>query len=124
MPVVALPDDAPPLEVSELLSYPNPSPDGETDLVFKVTGGGMSIEAVSTEYLDESAKALVSIYTFSRRLVWRREVRGIKTGINVVHWDGKDAWGSRLANGTYMVRIELTSREKTVSKISHVIILR
>lgn len=56
--------------------------------------------------------------------MWRTVVKGLKTGGNTFAWDGKDAWGSGLSNGTYIYRVLVKSRGNVTEKTSRVVILR
>jgi hypothetical protein len=82
------------LRVTELYTFPNPFADRT---LFSFTVGG----ARSPE------EAVVRVYTVRGRKILELVVRGgdLRVGVNSVAWDGRDADGDEVANGTYLVRL-------------------
>ncbi len=95
--------------ISDLLPYPNPISD---------TG-------YFTFKLNETADITIAIYTIRGRKIRTLRSNGIP-GFNQVYWDGRDQDGSRLANNTYLYKIQArhASTGKRSEEICKVIILR
>lgn len=89
--------------VSQVLNYPNPF-SSSTQFVFTLTG-------------DEVPENIsIYIYTLSGKLVrviTRQELGPLRIGINKTEykWDGSDEFGSKLANGTYLYKVNITDKE-------------
>jgi len=125
MSVIALPAGSAAIEVVKALSYPNPSTDGKVTLYFESSAPGASASALSAPvFFDPDARAELSIYTTSYRLLWRTAVVGVRSGGNRYAWEGRDLKDAALSNGTYLFRARVTSRGKTTEKTQYVIILR
>ncbi len=78
--------------------YPYPSPTrGAMDFTFRAMG---------SRYPD---RAVVKIYTAAGRLIREVEAGGgeVRIGFNRIPWDGRDADGAELANGTYLFKLIL-----------------
>jgi len=110
--------------VGNIFPYPNPSADGKATLYFELSDPTASAQAGNNTYLDPDGTAELSIYSTSFRLLWRKTIKGLKTGANSFEWDGKDAWGSGLSNGTYIYRVLVSSRSNVTEKYSYVVILK
>lgn len=83
--------------ITEVLNYPNPFTTS-TQFIFTLTG----------EQVPEEFK--IQIMTISGRIVreiMQDEFGPIRIGRNrsVYRWDGRDEFGDRLANGTYLYRV-------------------
>lgn len=94
--------------VTNFYPYPNPF-STNTRFVFTLTG---------SEVPD---KVKIQIFTVSGRLVreiTQDEIGPIKIGNNITEyaWDGRDEFGDRLANGTYLYRVLLGSSKGTQFK--------
>ena len=77
------------LQLLKVLNYPNPF-NSETDITYELPSSA-----------DE---VIVSIYTISGRLIWRREASGV-VGFDWVRWDGRDSDGRMVANGVYYCKV-------------------
>jgi len=77
------------LQLLKVLNYPNPF-NSDTDITYELPSSA-----------DE---VVVSIYTISGRLIWRREVNGV-VGFDWIHWDGRDSDGRLVANGVYYCKV-------------------
>jgi hypothetical protein len=77
--------------------YPNPFR-GESVLGFSLAG---------------PAHASVSIYDVAGRLVRRIVDRPLPAGVHSAPWNGRDELGSRVASGTYFVRLETGEDSRT-----------
>jgi len=104
--------DAPPIAmgISRLVNYPNPMRE-ETRFVF-ATGlhGG---------------RGSVRVWTGSGRLVAEVPFGLAGEGQEIVAWDGRDREGDRLANGTYLYRVEIESVAGQVrSDMQRLVIMR
>jgi hypothetical protein len=73
---------------------------------------------------DPNARVEIKAHTTSLRLLWRRNVTGAYVGANSEEWDLRDLWGSRLANGTYVVQVSVTAGGQTRSKRQFLMVLR
>ncbi|MBN2414889.1 type IX secretion system sortase PorU [bacterium] len=100
------------LNIERVMNYPNPL-DRDTDFTF---------------YLSMDARVNIKIFTVSGRLV--RTLSGIQgtAGFNMVHWDGTDEMGDRIANGVYLYKVAGTAaaggKQSTAEKIERLMILR
>jgi dienelactone hydrolase len=56
--------------------------------------------------LREPSAVAVDVYSVSGRRVARLEDSRMNAGLHVVHWDGTDGAGNRVASGAYFVRVE------------------
>ena len=77
------------LQLLKVLNYPNPF-NSETDITYELPSSA-----------DE---VIVSVYTISGRLIWRREASGV-VGFDWVRWDGRDSDGRMVANGVYYCKV-------------------
>lgn len=100
------------LRIQRVMNYPNPL-DRDTDFTF---------------YLSMDADVRIKIYTVSGRLI--RTLSGIQgtAGFNMVHWDGTDEMGDRIANGVYLYKVSGTAmtggKKSTAEKIERCMIMR
>nr|MBS0037504.1 type IX secretion system sortase PorU [Saprospiraceae bacterium] len=105
--------------IKRMLNYPNPFMD-HTDFQFEhnMPPGSLNVR--------------VSIYSLSGRMVKDIHAHVISDGYRVtgIHWDGRDDYGDRLANGVYLYKVSVRSdhmelSNKTVeSKFERLVILR
>ena len=90
------------LSIENVLAYPNPMRDG----------------GYFTFVLSDDANVTISIYTITGRRIYNKRFDDLR-GRNQYHqipWDGRDADGHRIANGTYFYTIRATPREGRGSK--------
>lgn len=80
--------------VSDVFNFPNPFAEG-TNFVFQVTN---------------PAAARLAVFNVSGTRVWEKRLEAA-AGFNSVWWDGRDAAGDRLANGTYLYVLEVDFRD-------------
>lgn len=95
---------ASPIGISEApdgLALAHPWPNPATDLV--------NIDL----YLARSASALVDVFDPTGRSILRRNLGGLPSGNSRYTWDLRDAWGARVPQGTYIVRIGAPGMSKT-----------
>ena len=92
--------DTPPLSVARIYLFPNPVRSGG-----KGSGGVFVVDAPG-----DSINTLIRIYTISGKLV--RELR-LMGGIGQIQmpWDGLDAEGDALAQGTYLYKVHVSVRD-------------
>jgi hypothetical protein len=57
---------------------------------------------------DQIVDVLVKVYTVAGNLVWQRMESGLSPGYHQLVWDGLDAQGDGLANGTYLYQVLAT----------------
>lgn len=92
--------------VSNVLNYPNPF-STSTQFIFTLTGQEVP-EVMS-----------ISIYTLTGKVVkeiTRSELGSLHIGVNRTEykWDGTDDYGSRLANGVYLYKVNVRDRDGKV----------
>jgi hypothetical protein len=90
----------PPLEVRRAFLFPNPTRSGGPQ-----GGGHFVIDAPG-----DSVNVLIHLYTVSGRLIRTLKAFGGQGQIQVP-WDGLDAEGDRLANGTYLFMVQVNGRD-------------
>ncbi|MEY4069537.1 MAG: hypothetical protein RL721_151 [Candidatus Eisenbacteria bacterium] len=92
--------DVPPLRIVRTYLFPNPV----------TSGGGRSGGVFVVDAPGDSVNTLIRIYTVAGKLV--RELRQAG-GIGQVQmvWDGLDAEGSPLAQGTYLYKVHVSGRD-------------
>lgn len=95
------------LSIERLLIYPNPIAD-EGDITF---------------ILSEDGDVDVSIFTITGKKVRSIQATG-RQGFNIVHWDGRDLSGNRLANNTYFVRVSAKSGNKKAEARERLVIYK
>jgi hypothetical protein len=81
-------------EVSDVFNIPNPFSES-TNFVFQVTN---------------PAEARLSVFTVSGIKIWERRVDALE-GFNSIYWEGRDAAGDRVANGTYLYVLDVEFRD-------------
>ena len=92
--------EVPPLQIAESYLFPNPvSSHGSNP------GGQFVVDA-----RGDSLNALLRIYTISGKLVRTLKLFGGLGQVQIA-WDGKDAEGDPLANGTYFYRVQINVRD-------------
>ena len=94
--------ETPPLQIADAYLFPNPTESG------RATSGGQFV----VDMLGDPANALLRIYTLSGRLIRTLELFN-RQGQIQIPWDGRDAEGYPLANGTYFFRVQLNGRDAT-----------
>jgi len=92
--------ELPPLQIQYAYLFPNPA---------RSKGPGAGGQFVLGA-LGDSLNALIRIYTVAGKLVRTLTVFG-SLGQTQVGWDGLDAEGDPLANGTYFYRIQINARD-------------
>lgn len=99
--------------ILQVFNYPNPFA-RETLFTFVLTGSAVP---------DEVS---IRIFTVAGRKI--REISvlqgALQIGFNQVRWDGRDADGDEIANGTYLYQVRLKSPTADVSEISKLVRLR
>ena len=76
--------------------------------------------ANSTQFtfeLSQAADVSIDIFTLGGRKIMRIEPEYFSIGFHAIDWDGKDAFGDRLANGVYLYRLKAVGDEETASFI-------
>jgi hypothetical protein len=81
-------------EVSDVFNIPNPFSES-TNFVFQVTN---------------PAEARLQVFTVSGIRIWERRIDALE-GFNSIYWDGRDAAGDRVANGTYLYVLEVDFKD-------------
>ncbi|MDH7516215.1 MAG: C25 family cysteine peptidase [Bacteroidota bacterium] len=99
--------------VDEIIPYPSPSR-GPLDFTFRVRG------SITPE------EATVKIYTVAGRCIRTIEASpgSVHIGFNRIPWDGRDAEGAELANGTYFYKLIVKRRGTQTETVGTFSILR
>ena len=94
--------DAPPISIRNAYLFPNPTESGR-----RQSGGTFVVDGPG-----DSANVMVRLFTVSGRMI--RELKSFGTfGQVQVPWDGLDAEGYPLANGTYLFKVYVNGRDET-----------
>lgn len=111
--------------------------EGQLALSIGAAGGGPALRdlfnhpnpfAASTRIYFTAATAgtaRVHVYSVSGRRVWQRELAAA-AGQNMVEWDGRDGEGDAVANGVYLVRVQLRPADggRAVDALERVVRIR
>lgn len=84
------------LAVRNLIPFPNPFDNSGMTFSFLLVGG-------------EDADVKVHVFTQSGRSIYTNVVHGLTPGYHQLAWNGHDAEGDELANGTYFFRLSVTT---------------
>jgi len=90
------------LEIRDLYNYPNPFRDN-TQFTFQ-------------QNLAQPIDVKIKIYTIAGRLIKEIERNNLNERFAVIDWDGRDADGDQLANGTYLYKVIVKSVDGQFSK--------
>ncbi len=90
------------LEVREVYNYPNPFREN-TMFTFQ-------------QNLKSSVDVKIKVYTVAGRLIRNIEKYGINEGFVKIYWDGRDEDGNKIANGTYLYKIVVSSADGQLSR--------
>ena len=73
----------------------------------------------------ENADVKVHVFSQSGRSIYTNVVRGLTPGYHQLAWDGHDAEGDELANGTYFFRLSVTTTSgATTEQLGRLVKLR
>jgi len=67
--------------------------------------------------LSQSADVSIDIFTLGGRKIMQVEPEYFSIGFHTIDWDGKDAFGDKLANGVYLYRLKAVGDDETASFI-------
>jgi len=76
--------------------------------------------ARSTQFtfeLSQPAEVSFDIFTLGGRKIMKIEPKYYSVGFHAIDWNGKDAFGDKLANGVYLYRLKAVGDEETASFI-------
>jgi hypothetical protein len=90
------------LTIRDIYNYPNPFRD-KTQFTFQ-------------HNLSKPIDAKIKVYTIAGRLIKEIEKINLNEKFVVIDWDGRDADGDQLANGTYLYKIILKSSDGEFQK--------
>jgi len=68
--------------------------------------------------LSSAAKISIYIYTLGGKKIKKIEERILASGYHSIDWDGKNQFGSKIANGVYLYKIIAEDNENKISLIS------
>ncbi len=92
--------NSPPITIRNAYLFPNPTQSGTS-----ASGGQFVVDGPG-----DSVNVLVRLYTISGRMI--RELKSLGSfGQVQVPWDGRDAEGFPLANGTYLFKVYVNGRD-------------
>ncbi len=74
-------------------------------------------EVSFTFELSQPAEVSFDIFTLGGRKIMQIEPVHCSIGFHAIDWNGKDAFGDKLANGVYLYRLKAVGDEETVSFI-------
>nr|AIF20818.1 hypothetical protein [uncultured marine group II/III euryarchaeote KM3_94_C01] len=89
------------LQVMNIMNFPNPYAT-TTQFAFELTS---------------SATISIDVYTLGGRRVVSIQEESFSSGYNYINWDGRDAYGERLANGVYLYRLTVDSGDERITVI-------
>lgn len=98
------------LRINDIANYPNPMKT-ETSFMFNLSG----------EINPSSCK--VKIYTVAGRLIKEINYPAV-IGYNQINWDGKDADGDYIANGTYLYKFIIQGDSQIETSIQKLVVLK
>ena len=84
------------LALKDLLAFPNPFDNDGTRFSFNLLG-------------SDAADLRITVLTVSGRRIWSGDWRSLSPGYHQIPWDGRDAEGSLIANGTYLIHATAVS---------------
>ena len=90
------------LVIRDVYNYPNPFSD-KTQFTFQ-------------QNLSEPIDVRIKIYTIAGRLIKEIEETNVNDRFVVINWDGRDADGDQLANGTYLYKVIIKSVDGEFNK--------
>ncbi len=90
------------LVIRDVYNYPNPFND-RTQFTFQ-------------QNLSETIDVKIKVYSIAGRLINEIEKNNINDRFVVIDWDGRDADGDQLANGTYLYKIIVKSADGSFTK--------
>ena len=90
------------LVIRDVYNYPNPFSD-KTQFTFQ-------------QNLDKPIDVKIKIYSIAGRLIKEIEQNNINEKFAIIDWDGRDADGDQLANGTYLYKVIVKSTDGEFSK--------
>lgn len=96
------------LALANTLPYPNPAHNG----------------ASFTYVLSAPAEVQVELFTLSGRLIRRLGPERQEPGFRRLSWDGRDASGDLLANGTYLFRVSARNGTQRAARQGPIVVLR
>ena len=99
------------MDLLQVYNFPNPFTD-KTFFTFKLT------------QIPDNLK--INIYTIAGRLIKQIEKSSAQLGydFNKIEWDGKDADGDKIANGTYLYKVIIKRGDKSQNITQKLSILR
>lgn len=101
------------LSVRNVYNYPNPT-SGYTRFIFEHNQTGSSLDV------------LIRVFTLSGKPVAQLRERNLTPsgGLSSIEWDGNDADGNRLASGTYLYHVKVSSETDTRETVEKLVIIR
>ena len=67
--------------------------------------------------LSESANIEITIFTIGGRKVMEIESEYFSAGFHTINWNGRDAFGDKLANGVYLYKIKAKNDDESTTFI-------
>jgi hypothetical protein len=99
--------------IDDAFVFPNPFDNDGTNFSFILRGA------------EPTFDVRITIFTISGHRIWSQDYPGLTLGYHQIPWNGNDAEGSALANGTYFYRISASSPGgKHIDKLGRMVKLR
>jgi flagellar hook assembly protein FlgD len=101
------------LSIRNVYNYPNPT-SGYTRFIFDHNQAGSSLDV------------LIRVFTLSGKPVAQLRDRNLSVsgGTATLEWDGMDADGNRLASGTYLYHVRVSTDTDTRETVEKLVIIR
>ncbi len=101
------------LSIRNVFNYPNPT-SGRTRFIFEHNQSGASLDV------------LIRVFTLSGKPVAQLRERNLTPsgGLASIDWDGNDADGNRLASGTYLYHVRVSTETDTRETVEKLVIIR
>ena len=97
------------IELKNVVNFPNPM-QGETWFTFQTSA--------------VSGSVVVDIFTLTGRRIKSLDYQFSDLRLHKIYWDGRDANGNSLANGTYLYKVKMKSGDTTRTVLEKLVILR
>ncbi len=89
------------LKIYNVYNFPNPFSDG-TDFVFEV---------------NQDFDVELDIFSIGGKRIWSEDGYNLKSGVNIIKWNGVNAFGSQISNGVYIFRLKIIGNKTTLNYI-------
>ena len=91
------------LKIYNAYNFPNPFYEG-TDFVFEV---------------NQDFDVELDVFSVGGKRIWSKYDHNFKSGVNIIKWNGKNAFGSQISNGVYIYRLKVIGSKTTLNYIGN-----